>query len=98
CFHVTGVQTCALPIFSPPTERVRVTGLFDDDGYVVTIADSGVGISEERLEQINRLINDPPVLGLALEPTLGMYVVARLAARHGKIGIESCREKLKDMW
>ncbi|HLU30131.1 MAG TPA: ATP-binding protein, partial [Acidimicrobiia bacterium] len=69
--------------FSPPTERVRVTGLFDDDGYVLTIADSGVGISEERLEQINRLINDPPVLGLALEPTLGMYVVARLAARHG---------------
>lgn len=69
--------------FSPPSERVRVTGLFDDDGYVITIADRGLGISDERLEAINRVIVDPPVLGLALEPTLGMYVVARLAARHG---------------
>src|SRR5690606_41290975 len=39
--------------------------------------------SEERMAELNRLIEDPPVLGLALEPTLGMYVVARLAARHG---------------
>lgn len=69
--------------YSPPDERVRVTGLFDDNGYVVTIADSGVGISEARLAQLNRLIEEPPVLGLALEPTLGIYVVARLAARHG---------------
>ncbi|HEX2153685.1 MAG TPA: ATP-binding protein [Acidimicrobiia bacterium] len=72
--------------FSPPSERVRVTGLFDDNGYVITIADSGVGISETRMAEINRLIGDPPVLGLALEPTLGMYVVARLADRHG-IGV-----------
>lgn len=69
--------------FSPPSERVRVTGLFDDDGYVITIADSGLGISEDRMSQINHLIVDPPVLGLALEPTLGMYVVAQLASRHG---------------
>lgn len=69
--------------FSPPSERVRVTGLFDDHGYVITIADSGLGMSEERMAELNRLIEDPPVLGLALEPTLGMYVVARLAARHG---------------
>ncbi len=69
--------------FSPPSERVRVTGLFDDNGYVVTIADSGLGMSEERMAELNRLIEEPPVLGLALEPTLGMYVVARLAARHG---------------
>lgn len=69
--------------FSPPTERVRVTGLFDDDGYVITIADSGVGMSTERTAELNHLIENPPVLGLALEPTLGMYVVARLGLRHG---------------
>lgn len=69
--------------FSPPTERVRVTGLFDDDGYVITVADSGVGMSDQRMAELNHLIESPPVLGLALEPTLGMYVVARLALRHG---------------
>lgn len=69
--------------FSPPHERVRVTGFFDDDGYVISIADSGMGIPPERLTELNELMEDPPVLGLFLEPTLGMYVVARLAARHG---------------
>lgn len=69
--------------FSPPTKKVRVTGLFDDAGYVVTIADSGVGMSPERMAELNRLMENPPVLGLALEPTLGIYVVARLGLRHG---------------
>lgn len=69
--------------FSSPTEKVRVTGLFDDAGYVVTIADSGVGISAERMAELNHLMENPPVLGLALEPTLGTYVVSRLAKRHG---------------
>lgn len=69
--------------YSPPTERVRVTGLFDDAGYVVIIADSGVGVSAERRAELNDLIENPPVVGLALQPTLGMYVVARLAKRNG---------------
>ncbi len=69
--------------YSPPTDRVRITGLFDQEGYVLTIADRGLGMSEGRRAEINRLLEKPPVLGLALDPTLGMYVVARLAARHG---------------
>lgn len=69
--------------FSPPTERVRVTALFDDEGYIITVADSGIGIPEPRMAALNHLLREPPVLGLALEPTLGMYVVARLASRHG---------------
>jgi histidine kinase/DNA gyrase B/HSP90-like ATPase len=68
--------------YSPPGDRVRVTGLFDQDGYLVTISDHGVGMTEARMSEINRLLAKPPVLGLALDPTLGLYVVARLAARH----------------
>ncbi len=69
--------------FSPPTERVRVAGLFDESGYLLTISDHGIGMSDERIAELNQLLSHPPVLGLALEPTLGLYVVARLAARHG---------------
>ncbi|HEX5722994.1 MAG TPA: ATP-binding protein [Acidimicrobiia bacterium] len=69
--------------FSPPTERVRVAGLFDESGYLLTISDHGIGMSDERIVELNQLLSHPPVLGLALEPTLGLYVVARLAARHG---------------
>ena len=69
--------------FSPPTERVRVAGLFDETGYLLTISDHRIGMSDDRIAELNQLLGHPPVLGLALEPTLGLYVVARLAARHG---------------
>lgn len=69
--------------FSPPTEPVRVTGLFDVDGYELSISDRGVGMTDPRLAELNRILERPPALGLSVEPTLGMYVVAKLAHRHG---------------
>ncbi|HSM44577.1 MAG TPA: ATP-binding protein [Acidimicrobiia bacterium] len=69
--------------FSPPSEMVRITGLFDKDGYQIAVSDRGVGMSDARLAEMNRILARPPALGLAVEPTLGMYVVAKLAHRHG---------------
>ncbi len=69
--------------YSSPSDRVRVAGLFDPDGYMLTVSDSGIGMTDARIEELNALLQNPPVLGLALQPTLGMYVVARLADRHG---------------
>lgn len=69
--------------FSPPSERIRVTGLFDTDGYQLAISDRGVGMTEARVAEMNRILDRPPALGLSVEPTLGLYVVAKLAHRHG---------------
>lgn len=69
--------------FSPPETRVRVTGHFHQGGYLVTISDRGVGIAPERLNGLNALLATPPVVGLALDPTLGLFVVSVLAQRHG---------------
>lgn len=69
--------------FSPPSEAVRVTGLFDSNGYQITVSDRGVGVSDARIAELNRILDKPPALGLSVEPTLGMYVVAKLAHRHG---------------
>lgn len=69
--------------FSPPDTRVRVTGHFHHDGYLITISDRGLGIPPERLGELNALLASPPVVGLALEPTLGLFVVSVLAGRHG---------------
>lgn len=69
--------------FSPPSAMVRVAGLFDPNGYMLTITDSGIGMSNARITELNAVLQRPPVLGLSLEPTLGIYVVARLASRHG---------------
>lgn len=72
--------------FSPPQTRVRVSGHFHEQGYLLTVSDRGVGIPAVRLTELNELLDHPPVIGLALEPTLGLYVVAMLAKRHG-IGV-----------
>ena len=69
--------------FSPPQTRVRVSGHFHEEGYLLTVSDRGVGIPQSRLIELNDLLDHPPVIGLALEPTLGLYVVAMLAKRHG---------------
>lgn len=68
--------------FSPPSETIRVTGLFDMDGYQLAVSDRGVGMSDARIAEMNRILDRPPALGLSVEPTLGMYVVAKLAHRH----------------
>lgn len=72
--------------FSPPQTRVRISGHFHEQGYLLTVSDRGVGIPPVRLTELNELLEHPPVIGLALEPTLGLYVVAMLAKRHG-IGV-----------
>jgi signal transduction histidine kinase len=69
--------------FSPPGDAVRVTGLFDSGGYELTVSDRGVGLSDPRVAELNRILERPPILGLSVEPTMGMYVVAKLAYRHG---------------
>jgi anti-sigma regulatory factor (Ser/Thr protein kinase) len=69
--------------FSPPTEAIRVTGLFGVDGYEISISDKGMGLSDSRVSELNRILERPPSLGLSVEPTMGIHVVAKLAYRHG---------------
>jgi anti-sigma regulatory factor (Ser/Thr protein kinase) len=68
--------------FSGPHERARVTGLFEPDGYLISISDSGPGITEDRIAELNRLLEDPGAKLRESEPTLGLFLVAGLAARH----------------
>lgn len=72
--------------FSGPDQRVRVNGLFEADGYLITVSDDGVGISEAMLGALNRILQRPSPSAGDDEITLGIMMVARLAARHG-IGV-----------
>nr|WP_328708058.1 nitrate- and nitrite sensing domain-containing protein [Streptomyces mesophilus] len=77
--------------FSPPDAAVEVSGWLLESGEVMlSVQDEGIGLTPERLRAVNsRLADfDPAALhtgsadgdeGLGL----GLYVVARLAARHG---------------
>jgi anti-sigma regulatory factor (Ser/Thr protein kinase) len=68
--------------FSEPQDKVRVTGLFDQESYLISISDRGVGIPEELISELNRILDDPHAAG-GPEPAMGIALVARLAARAG---------------
>ncbi|HEY6532455.1 MAG TPA: ATP-binding protein [Acidimicrobiales bacterium] len=69
---------------SPPHTSVEVIGGYDErNGYVVSLSDRGIGMSEAQLADANALLARPPMVGLALSRSLGLTVVSRLAARHG---------------
>ncbi len=70
--------------FSPPTERVVVTGRHIGHGrYGVVVEDGGLGMAPDRLAQANARIETPPADDFAVSRFLGLYVVGRLAGRHG---------------
>jgi hypothetical protein len=69
--------------FSPPHTRVNVGGEVVAHGYAIEIEDRGLGMSPEALDLCNQRLAEPPDFDPANSAQLGLFVVARLAARHG---------------
>jgi signal transduction histidine kinase len=70
--------------FSPRDTRVQVTGYeVASGGVLVEIRDSGVGVAADRLEEMNRRLDDPPEADVSVSRHMGLFAVAHLAARHG---------------
>jgi len=69
--------------FSDPDESISVTGVFDRDDYLISISDNGLGIPETLLSALNEVLDSSGSAGSATGASLGIVMVARLAARHG---------------
>ncbi len=70
--------------FSPPQTDVQVTGwLLENGEAVLSVEDAGIGIPHDRLGELNQLLADPHPDESLATAGLGLYVVARLAGRHG---------------
>ena len=69
--------------FSPPDASIEVIGRVSHDGYLLTIVDHGIGMESEMLLEANRRISQVTRLDRAPSKVLGLYVVGRLANRHG---------------
>ncbi len=72
-------------MFSPPTSDVRVrTHLVPGERrtFLLSIEDTGIGLSDEHMHEANELLADPPDVD-PRRSTLGFHVVARLAQRLG---------------
>jgi signal transduction histidine kinase len=52
-------------------------------GVLIDITDQGVGMNPEVLAEANRRLDSPPAMDFAVSRNMGLFVVGRLAARHG---------------
>ncbi|MEV5504069.1 nitrate- and nitrite sensing domain-containing protein [Nonomuraea fuscirosea] len=70
--------------FSPRETRVTVSGSrIDGGGVMLSITDSGIGMTQEELVQANERLTDAPSVDVSVSRRMGLFVVARLAHRHG---------------
>ncbi|HEY2284196.1 MAG TPA: nitrate- and nitrite sensing domain-containing protein [Streptosporangiaceae bacterium] len=69
-------------VFSPPNTPVKISGDIVGRGFAVEIEDRGLGITEERLAEINKNLADPPAFDLSGSDRLGLFIAGRLARRH----------------
>jgi signal transduction histidine kinase len=69
--------------FSPPHTKVQVNTETVPSGFVVEVEDRGLGMSDEDMVRYNQRLAQPPEFNLSDTVRLGLFVVARLAERHG---------------
>ncbi len=70
-------------MFSPSGTRVEVRAERVANGFAVEVDDRGLGIEPAQLAEINQQLAHPPDFDLANADRLGLFVGAKLAARHG---------------
>ncbi|MBM7172542.1 sensor histidine kinase [Streptomyces sp. G44] len=87
--HLTAELLENATSFSPPDASVEVSGWLLESGEVMlSVQDEGIGVTKDRMAELNaRLADFDPDAAYDQESGdglgLGLYVVARLAARHG---------------
>ncbi|GAA4324564.1 nitrate- and nitrite sensing domain-containing protein [Actinomadura luteofluorescens] len=70
-------------VFSPAPTEVLVRGEMGANGFAVDIIDRGIGLDQSELDALNLRLARPPEFDLAVTDRLGLFVVGRLAGRHG---------------
>jgi signal transduction histidine kinase len=70
--------------FSSAGSRVRIACRFHQRGVpLIEVIDSGLGLSARTLYEINERLAEPVAPDVRISRQMGVFVVARLAARHG---------------
>ena len=71
-------------VFSPKDTQVRVSAQeLASGGVLIQVSDSGVGVSDARLAEMNHRLDNPPVIDESVSRHMGLFAVSRLAERHG---------------
>ena len=82
--HLTAELVENATSYSPTGSPVTIAGhLLSSGGVLLEITDQGVGMGAEEMAHANWRLDNPPVVDVAVSRRMGLFVVARLAARHG---------------
>ncbi len=82
--HLTAELVENATSFSPDHTKVAVSGhLLSGGGAMLQISDNGVGMTPEELEEANWKLANPPTIDVSISRRMGLFVVGRLAQRHG---------------
>jgi signal transduction histidine kinase len=68
---------------SPPFTQVRVSGETVAKGFAIEIEDRGLGMTAQKLYELNERLANPQEINPANTEQLGLFVVGQLARRHG---------------
>ncbi|MFC4592188.1 sensor histidine kinase [Sphaerisporangium corydalis] len=69
--------------FSPRETKVVVSSnRIDGGGVMISVSDSGIGMTADELAESNWRLANPPVVDVAVSRRMGLFVVGRLALRH----------------
>ena len=70
--------------FSPSNTNVVVSSsLIEGGGALLSVNDVGISMTEDELAEANRRLAEPPVVDVSVSRRMGLFVVGRLALRHG---------------
>jgi signal transduction histidine kinase len=70
--------------FSEPETKITVRAVVTrKKALAIQVTDHGVGMSDDQIQEVNKRLADPPDLDVSVTRRMGLYVVARLAQRHG---------------
>ena len=85
-------------VFSPEDSQVLITSQqLTSGGVLLNVTDSGLGIPDQDLSYANWRLDNPPVVDVAVSRRMGLFVVGRLAARHGiRVRLQHARRRGPD--
>jgi hypothetical protein len=82
--HLTAELVENATSFSAADHPVTIAAyVLNTGGALIEITDQGVGMKAEDMANANWRLDNPPMVDVAVSRRMGLFVVARLAARHG---------------
>ena len=82
--HLTAELVENATSFSAADHPVTIAAyVLNSGGALIEITDQGVGMKAEEMANANWRLDNPPMVDVAVSRRMGLFVVARLAARHG---------------